>query len=83
MLTIAGGIILAFFILGLLEDIPETVWYWVFGGLVVWAIYEFWPTFWSDIFTFILIVVCIAALSFVSSYLQTKISKWLHNRKGK
>lgn len=53
-LTIALGIILAFFIMGLLEEIPVRTWYWIWGGVIVILLYGYWDTFWADIWVFAL-----------------------------
>lgn len=83
MLTISAGIILAFFIIGLLEDIPDRTWYWVWGGLIILGIYTFWHTFWSDIYTFILVIAGISIVCLAAERLQHKIDLWFdkHTKK--
>ena len=53
-LTIVIGIILAFFIMGLLEEVPLRAWYWIWGGVIALLLYNYWHTFWSDVWVFVL-----------------------------
>lgn len=50
-IQIAAGILLAVFILGLIQELPDAFWYWFWGAAVVFLLYWFWPsTFFADMF---------------------------------
>lgn len=87
-LEIAAGIILAYFIIGLLEDYPLLMkLFWViFGLFVIWLILP------ADIDTrlslssisaFIIFIIFMCGLVRFCNYMQPKIENWWNKRKGK
>lgn len=78
-IAITVGIILAVFILGLLEEISQRTWYWIGGGVIVWLIYAFWHDFWPDIGAFVLGLLGMCILL----YLVRLLASWLEKTFGK
>ncbi|MBO7066614.1 MAG: hypothetical protein J6W40_03270 [Alphaproteobacteria bacterium] len=62
-IQIAAGILLAVFILGLIQELPDAFWYWFWGALAVFVVYWFWaPPVWAEILNNVLAAIFFGGL---------------------
>lgn len=67
-LEIALGIILAFFIMGLLEDIPSEFWAWLLGGIILIIAPR-------TVLTIIAILAAVYGINYLFTYIESRKKK--------